>query len=151
MPSDYRNPIHLKSPRSRWINKLWTLRWHHNELDGVSNHQPHDCLLVYSGADQSKHQSSVSLAFVRGIHRGPGKSPHKWPVPWKMFPFDDVIIEKMSLFVVSSATADGLVPSCGGTRHIIIKVWIMYNYQTGTLIANQLTISRVYFIYMYSN
>ena len=26
---------------------------------------------VYSGADQSKHQSSASLAFVCGIHRGP--------------------------------------------------------------------------------
>ena len=26
---------------------------------------------VYSGADQSKHQSSASLAFVWGIHRGP--------------------------------------------------------------------------------
>ena len=25
---------------------------------------------VYSGADQSKHQSSASLAFVWGIHRG---------------------------------------------------------------------------------
>ena len=24
---------------------------------------------VYSGADQRKHQSSTSLAFVRGIHR----------------------------------------------------------------------------------
>ena len=24
---------------------------------------------VYSGADQRKHQSSASLAFVRGIHR----------------------------------------------------------------------------------
>ena len=29
----------------------------------------------YSGADQRKHQSSVSLAFVRGIHRGPVKFP----------------------------------------------------------------------------
>ena len=26
---------------------------------------------VYSDADQRKHQSSTSLAFVRGIHRGP--------------------------------------------------------------------------------
>ena len=26
---------------------------------------------VYSDADQSKHQSSASLAFVWGIHRGP--------------------------------------------------------------------------------
>ena len=47
---------------------------------------------VYSDADQRKHQSSASLAFVRGIHRGPVNSPHKWPVTRKMFPFDDVII-----------------------------------------------------------
>ena len=33
---------------------------------------------VYSGADQSKHQSSASLAFVWGIHRGPVNFPHKW-------------------------------------------------------------------------
>ena len=47
---------------------------------------------VYSGADQSKHQSSASLAFVWGIHRGPVNSPHKWQVTRKMFPFDDVIM-----------------------------------------------------------
>ena len=46
---------------------------------------------VYSGAYQRKHQSSASLAFVRGIHRGPVNSPHKWPVTRKMFPFDDVM------------------------------------------------------------
>ena len=46
---------------------------------------------VYSGTDQRKHQSSASLAFVRGIHRRPVNSPHKWPVTRKMFPFDDVI------------------------------------------------------------
>ena len=49
---------------------------------------------VYSGADQRKHQSSASLAFVRGIHRGPVNYPHKWPVARKMFPFDDVIMKK---------------------------------------------------------
>ena len=47
---------------------------------------------VYSGADQRKHQSSASLAFVRGIHRWPVNSPHKWPVTRKMCPFDDVIM-----------------------------------------------------------
>ena len=47
---------------------------------------------VYSDADQTKHQSSASLAFVRGNHRGPVNSPHKWPVTRKMFPFDDVIM-----------------------------------------------------------
>ena len=48
--------------------------------------------IVYSDADQRKHQSSVSLAFVLGIHRGPVNSLHKWPVTRKMFPFDDVIM-----------------------------------------------------------
>ena len=47
---------------------------------------------VYADANQRKHQSFAPLAFVRGIHRGPVNSPHKWPVTRKMFPFDDVII-----------------------------------------------------------
>ena len=51
---------------------------------------------AYSDADQRKHQSSASLAFVRGIHRGPVNSPHKWPVRRKMFPFDDVIMWQKS-------------------------------------------------------
>ena len=48
---------------------------------------------VYSGAGQRKHQSSASMAFVRGIHRWPVNSPHKWPVTRKMFPFDNVIMK----------------------------------------------------------
>ena len=35
---------------------------------------------VYSDAVQRKHQSSASLAFVRGIPRSPVNSPHKWPI-----------------------------------------------------------------------
>ena len=45
---------------------------------------------VYSGADQRKHQSSESLAFVRGIQRWPVNSPLEGPV---MFPLDDVIMK----------------------------------------------------------
>ena len=51
--------------------------------------------IVYSDADRRKHQSSASLAFVRGIHRGPVNSLHKWPVTRKMFPFDGVIMQRM--------------------------------------------------------
>ena len=36
-------------------------------------------LIVCSGADQRKYQSSASLAFVRGSHRWPVDSPHKGP------------------------------------------------------------------------
>ena len=65
---------------------------------------------VYPGAEQSKHQSSASLAFVWGIHRGPVNSPHKWPVTRKMFPFDDVIIFDLTLILQGHFT---------GTRTII--------------------------------
>ena len=47
------------------------------------------CSAVCSGADQRKHQSSATLAFVRGIHRW---FPSQRPVTQKMFPFDDVIM-----------------------------------------------------------
>ena len=52
---------------------------------------------VYSGADKKKHpfESPASPAWVRGIHRGPVNSPHKWPVTRKVFPFDDVIMVYM--------------------------------------------------------
>ena len=50
------------------------------------------CSTIDSGADQRKHQSSASLAFVQEIHRWPVISPHKGPVTRKMFPFDDVIM-----------------------------------------------------------
>ena len=52
---------------------------------------------VYSYADQRKHQSSASLAFVRGVHRLPVNSPHKGPVTRKVLPFNDVIINSRYL------------------------------------------------------
>ena len=79
-----------------WSSKIiaWnSLRWRHNGRDGIWNHQPHPCLLNrLFGVDQRKHQSSASLAFVWGIHRGPVNTPHKWPVTRKMFPSDDAIM-----------------------------------------------------------
>ena len=56
-----------------------TLQWRHNERDGVSKHRRLDCLpnLLFGHGSKktSKHQSSASLAFVRGIHRWPVNSP----------------------------------------------------------------------------
>ena len=49
---------------------------------------------VYSDADQRKHHSSASLAFVWGIHRDRW-IPHTRPVTRKMFPFDDVIMKRL--------------------------------------------------------
>ena len=48
--------------------------------------------IVYSCADQRKHQSSASLAFVRRIHQWPVNSPQKGPVTRKKFLFEDFIM-----------------------------------------------------------
>ena len=79
------------------LNKfpLW---WRLIERNGVSNHQPHDCCAtIYSGADQRKHQSSESLAFVWVIHWWLVNFPHKGPITRKMFLFDDVIMYLMGI------------------------------------------------------
>ena len=75
-----------------------TLEWHHNEHDCVSNHRRPDCLLnlLFRYKSKKASKSSVSLAFVRGIHRRPVNSPHKGPVTRKMFPFDYVIMNGKS-------------------------------------------------------
>ena len=54
---------------------------------------------VYSHANQRKHQSSMSLAFVWGIHRWPVNSPHKGPVTRKVFSFDDAIMRNIIVFI----------------------------------------------------
>ena len=45
---------------------LGPLQWRHNGRNGVSNTS---LSIVYSTVHQRKHQSSASLAFMRGIHR----------------------------------------------------------------------------------
>ena len=64
--------------------------------------------IIYSDADQRKHQSSASLAFVRGIHRGPVNSPHKWPVTRKMFPFNDVFTFARSRYLTNKSEINTL-------------------------------------------
>ena len=84
----------MSCPSNRYLIQNHALQWRHYGRDGVSNHQPHDCLPNrLSRRRSTKHQSSASPAFVRGIHRSPVNSPHKWPVTRKMRPFDDVIME----------------------------------------------------------
>ena len=77
--------------------KLSTQRHHYSDVIMITMASQITSLRIvysidYSGADQRKHQGSASLAFVRGIHRWPVISPHKWQVTRKTFPFDDVIM-----------------------------------------------------------
>ena len=68
--------------------------------------------MVHPGLDQRKHQSSASLALVLGIHWWLVNSPHKGPVMWKMFPFDDII--KPLLTTLSGTTRTTRTPAFWG-------------------------------------
>ena len=86
-------------------NANYSLQWHHNgEMASQITSFPIVYSTVYSGADQRKHQSSESLAFVRGIHRSPVNSPHRGPVTRKRFPFDDVIMYNLVHMLVCYLT-----------------------------------------------
>ena len=82
----------LTPTKCLFVNKK-ALHWRHNDHDGVSNHQPHGCLLNRLFRRRSKKTSKLRVIglCVRNSP-GPVNSPHKGPVTRKMFPFDDVIM-----------------------------------------------------------
>ena len=84
-------------------------------------------LIVYSRADQRKHQSSASLAFVRGIHRRPVNSPHKGSVMRKMVPFDDVIMSDMVPSIISVDLQCSIRFYCPACRTYVIasRFWVV--------------------------
>ena len=90
-----------------FAHDVFALQWRHNGLDGVSNHQPHHCLLSRLFGRRSKKTSKL-----RVIGLCVGNSPHKWPVTRKMFPFDDVIMKFFFLSenILLIPTSLGFVP-----------------------------------------
>ena len=82
----------------RKATSVYNVIWRHNERDGVSNHRRLDCLHNRLFRRRSKKTSKLRVTGLRqspfwwGIHRWPVNSPHQGQVTWKMFPFDDVIM-----------------------------------------------------------
>ena len=84
----------MRTKKLIFFTKWLTLHWRHNDHDGVSNHQPHGCLLNRIFRRRSKKTSKLRAAGLYAGHSpGPVNSPHKGPVKRKMFPFDDVIMK----------------------------------------------------------
>ena len=103
------------------------LRWRHNGRDGVSNHQPHGCLLNRLFRRKSKKTSKLR---VTGLCAGnlpwPVNSPHKRPVTRKMFPFDDVIM-LCEIFwrpqhLKGHGYVDGLVQDCSNSSALAMEL-----------------------------
>ena len=95
-------------------NDCWaTIQWRHNEHDGVSNHQPHDCLLSRLFRHRSKKTSKLRvIGLVRGIRGWPVISPHKGPVTRKMIPLDDVIMDMPHYASQELCTCSAFVVLC---------------------------------------
>ena len=83
---------HTRQRTTSWtyLSADFALHWPHNDHDGVSNHQPHGCLLNRLFRLWSKKTSKFR---VPGLCVGNSPVPHKGPVTRKMFPFDDVIMD----------------------------------------------------------
>ena len=70
-----------------WMSSYWhvcihgvlfgTLQWHHSGHDGVSNHQPHDCLLNGLFKRRSKKTSKLRVA---GLCEGNSRVTGQFPV-----------------------------------------------------------------------
>ena len=95
----------------------FALLWRHNEHDGVSNHQPHDCLL----------------------NRWPVNSQHKRLVVRKMFPFDDVSMERYLLLHFISCKIQLLNKS-----RLHIDVWGLQSLHAALLIYCTLNRTGIY-------
>ena len=74
------------------------LQWRHNEHDGISNHQPHDCLINHLFRHRSKKTSKIC---VTGLCEGNSPVSNEFPAQRAsnvaMFPFDDVIMRVNNL------------------------------------------------------
>ena len=75
-------------------NHRITLQWRHIKSDGVSNLQPHDCLLRRLFKRRSKRASKLRVTgFCKGNSPVTSEFPAQKPVTPKMFPFDDIIMK----------------------------------------------------------
>ena len=90
--------------------KCIALHWRHNDHDGVSNYQPHGCLLNRLFRRRSKKTSKIRVTgLCVGTSPGRVNSLHKGPVTRKIFPFDDVIMVWISFWIYPQADVDKAV------------------------------------------
>ena len=137
---------------TRSCQSFWMTSFHYNDvMTSAIAYQINGLTIVYStvysDADQRKHQSSVSLAFVRGIHRWPVNSPHKGPVTRKVFPFDPVIMGMVNTRLTSWETwtityAYGWTSNLRGNINavrVVIPAKQQYTFRKATFFASNIT------------
>ena len=122
-----RNMKELCNPHGANVQKSLTnptssvpLLWRHNGHYGVSNHQPHERLLNLLFRRRSEKTSKLRVTGLC-VRNSPVNFPHKWPVTWKIFSFDDVI---MVYFVGETvACLQGGMASITSTVPVLRNIW----------------------------
>ena len=105
--------LYIHAGRIGLTDILKPLQWRHNERDGVSNHQPHDCLL-----DCSRRRSKkISKLRVTGLCEGNSPVTCEFPAQRasnaENFPFDDVIMVYIDGLVQESRNSSALAQLSG--------------------------------------
>ena len=68
--------MHYQEPYHGYAVQWETSQWRHNGRDGISNHQPHDCLLNRLFGCRSKKTSQLSVTgLCAGNSQGTGEFP----------------------------------------------------------------------------
>ena len=77
---------------------VWQCENFVQHCDGVSNHQPHYCLLNRLLGRWSKKPSKLRVTgLCAGNSTVTGEFPHKRPITWKMILFDDIIMKVLAM------------------------------------------------------
>ena len=81
----------------------FSLQWRHNERDGISNHQSHDCLL--NRLFRRRSEKTIKLCFT-GLCAGNSPETGEFPIQRasnaENVPFDDVIVQLNKTHAVPS-------------------------------------------------
>ena len=125
--SDCSSSSNFISRRTHYLKKD-TLWWGHNERNGVSNHQSHECLPNRLFWHRWKKTSKIR---VTGLCEGNSpvtmNSPHKGPVTRKILPFDDVIMTWKSInpryFEETNMDPENKKDCIQGVKHNILKMF----------------------------
>ena len=103
--------------RGQWVNAPLALQWRHNGHDGVSNHQPHDCLPNRLFRRRSKRTSKLR---VTGLCAGNSPATGEFPAQraskaenvsiwWRHHGFPQTMGDRMIEWnYLPATTADGI-------------------------------------------
>ena len=89
---------------------LKTLHWRHNERNGVSNHQPHECLLNRLFLSRSKETSTLRVIGLCWEITGDRLFLAQVTSNAEMFPFDDFIMNCDRGWLSCFPVIDMLIP-----------------------------------------